>query len=341
VTTRDRIATAADVAALAGVSVATVSRALRGLPNVTEATRSRVLLAASELRYRPHPHASRLASGKTRTIGIALPMLGQWYFSKVLAGVELVLAPARYDLLIFGASTPEDRRRLVGDADAVRSRVDGLILAGMQVSPEEVPQWVSSGLRVVSVGQEIIGLRSISIDDAGAAALAVRHLVNLGHHRIGLIGARAQEGAHGPPAERRRGYAAELRRQRLRLQRELQVEAELTVDGGREAMDHLLSLPAPPTAVFAITDELAVGAIDSVRRHGFEVPRHVSVIGLDDHDLAAGVGLTTIRQHPVRHGQIAANMLLAELDGEPAADQHVRDETQLVVRSTTRPLADP
>lgn len=337
-TTRHRNATAVEVAALAGVSVATVSRALRGLPNVSEATRSRVLHAATELRYRAHPHASRLASGKTHTVGIAVPMIGRWYFAKVLAGVEQVLAPAAYDLLIISASTTEDRRRLVDDAPSMRSRIDGLIIAGVQVSPEEVQRWIESGLHVVSVGQAIEGLASISIDDAGAAALAVRHLVNLGHRRIGFIGACAPEGVQGPLADRRRGYAAELRRRRMRLRRELQVEAELTVAGGRDAMDRLMSLASPPTAVFAITDEMAVGAIDSVRGHGFEVPRHISVIGFDDHDLAAGFGLTTIRQFAVRHGQIAAGMLLAGLSGEPSSDLHVRDVTQLVVRSTTRPL---
>lgn len=337
---RDRNTTLADVAARAGVSAATVSRALRGLPNVAEDTRQRALAAASDLRYRPHPHASRLATGRTLTIGIALPLVGQWYFAKVLAGVEAVLAPAGYDLLIFGAATPEDRRRLVSDASPIRQRVDGLILVGMQLPPKEVPRWAASGLRIVSIGQKIDVFPSISIDNVAAAALAVRHLVNLGHSRLGFIGGRSEEGVYGAPSERRRGYVAELRRQRLRVWRELQVEAELTVDGGREAMDQLLSIASPPTAVFAISDELAVGAIDSIRRHGFEVPRHLSVIGFDDHDLASALGLTTIRQSAVRHGELAAELLLGELRGEPCPDRHRRDETRLIVRSTTRPLHD-
>ncbi|MGH9136649.1 MAG: LacI family DNA-binding transcriptional regulator [Acidimicrobiales bacterium] len=336
----DRNATVDDVAEKAGVSVATVSRALRGLPNVAKDTRERVLAAANELRYQPHLHAARLASGRTLTIGIALPLVGQWYFAKVLAGVESVLAPAGYDLLIFGATTPAERRRLVSNASPLRQRVDGLILVGMQLPPEEVPRLVASGPRIVTIGDRVDAFPSITIDNAAAAALAVRHLVNLGHLRIGFIGARTEEGVYGAPTDRRRGYAAELRRHRVAVRRELQVEAELTVDGGREAMDQLLSIASPPTAVFAISDELAVGAIDSIRRHGFDVPRHLSVIGFDDHDLAAALGLSTIRQSAVGQGQLAAELLLGELRGETCADRHRRGETRLMVRSTTRPLHD-
>jgi LacI family transcriptional regulator, repressor for deo operon, udp, cdd, tsx, nupC, and nupG len=330
-----RSTTVQDVARLAGVSIATVSRALRDLPNVSETTRRRVLVAADELRYQPHPHASRLASGRTQTIGIALPLVGQWYFSKVLAGVEAVLTRADYDLLLFGASTPADRRRLLSDSSPIHQRVDGVILVGMHLSRVEVERWASSGLAIVNIGQAIQAFPSVTIDDVGAAALAVRHLVNLGHRRIGLIGGCAVEGVFGAPAERRRGYVAELRRNRLPVRRGLQVEGELTVDGGRDAMDGLLSSPSPPTAVFAVTDELAVGAIDSIRRHGLEVPRHISVVGFDDHDLAAGVGLTTIRQSAVRHGELAAELLLTQIRGEPCADH--RDGTKLIVRTSTRP----
>lgn len=334
-----RKATVEDVAARAGVSVATVSRALRGLPNVAEPTRQRVLAAADELGYWPHPHASRLAAGHTLAIGVALPMVGQWYFAKVLAGVEAVLAPAGYDLLIFGVPTPEDRRRLFSDASPARQRVDGLILVGMRLPPDGVPPW-ASGLCIVSVGQDIPSIPSISIDNAGAAALAVRHLVNLGHTRIGFIGARTEDGVYGAPADRRRGYGAELRRHGLGVRRELQVDGELTVDGGRDAMDRLLSIAPPPTAVFAVSDELAVGAIDSIRRHGFDVPQHVSVIGFDDHDLAAALGLTTIRQSAVRHGQLGAEALLEVLRGQGLPARPRRDDTQLVVRSTTLPRLD-
>jgi LacI family transcriptional regulator, repressor for deo operon, udp, cdd, tsx, nupC, and nupG len=333
-------ATVHDVAVRAGVSVATVSRALRGLPNVAPATRARVLEAAAELRYRPDPNASRLAAGRSHAIGIAMPFVGQWYFAQVLAGVEAVLAGAGYDLLVYTAATPKGGRRFLADALPVRKRVDGLILVDLPLLREEVGAWADSGVRLVAVGQRTGPYPWVGIDDEAAAHLAVSHLLDLGHRHVGLIGAAPPGGEDfglTVPAARQAGYERALTERGIPVRPELTRPAAFDVGLAAAAMEQLLRGPVRPTAVFATSDEMALGAIGTARSLELDVPGDVSVVGFDDHDLAAAVGLTTIRQSPVDIGSWAAELLLDELRTGVVEPRHVVAPVELVVRSTTAP----
>lgn len=333
-----RTATIDDVARRAEVSVATVSRALRGLPNVAPATRARVEAAAAELRYRPDPNASRLAAGRTNAIGVAMPLVGAWYFSQVLSGIEATLAPAGYDLLVYTAAGPEDRRRFLSDATPVHKRVDGLLLVDIHLTDEDVAGWADSGVRLVTIGLRTSPFPSVTIDNRAGAGAAVRLLLDLGHRDIALIGASHEEHFHFTvPDQRRLGYEDAMAERGLRGRPEHLVSGLFTVDSGRAAMDQLLALPNPPTAVFAASDEMAIGAMHSARRLGLEVPSDVSIVGFDDHDLAAAVGLTTVRQPVIDMGNRAAALLLDELATGNPAGEPVLFPTEVIERESTAP----
>jgi LacI family transcriptional regulator, repressor for deo operon, udp, cdd, tsx, nupC, and nupG len=334
-----RPVTVEDVAAEAGVSVATVSRALRGLPNVAPATRARVVAAARELRYQPNPNASRLAAGRTHCIGVAMPMIGQWYYSQVLAGAEAVLAPAGYDLLVYTAVGPDDARRFLGDALPLRKRVDGLVVVDLALGDAELEDGASRGACMVTVGQHTDVFSSVGIDDRAAARLAVNHLLDLGHRGIAFLGVHPEEDPFRfpVPGRRRDGYAEALTDVGRSPRPDHVISAGFSIESGRTAMDRLLATVDPPTAVLANSDELAFGALHSIRRHGLRVPEDVSVVGFDDHEVAESIGLTTIRQPVTDLGGRAARLVLDQLESGPGAPVHEELPTSLVVRSSTCP----
>lgn len=308
-----RPVTIEDVAQAAGVSVATVSRALRGLPNVAPSTREKVTAVAEELRYRADPSASALAAGRTRTVAMAVPVLDSWYFTQVMAGAEAVLSGAGYDLLLFSVDTDERRRRLLGGP--LLKRADGLIVVDLRIPEGEARALLDSPVEVVAVGIELAGASAVVVDDHRIAREAVGHFVSLGHERIALIEGQPDDPLRfHVPAERRRGYHDALAEAGLADDPAMVVAGNFSVDGGREAMVRLLELPEPPTAVFAMSDEMAFGALRELWDRGLDVPGDVSVIGVDDHDFASIVGLTTIQQEVARHGEVAARMLLDRLD---------------------------
>jgi LacI family transcriptional regulator, repressor for deo operon, udp, cdd, tsx, nupC, and nupG len=335
---QNRGATIEDVAATANVSVATVSRALRGLPNVAAATRARVEKAATELQYRPDPNASRLAAGRTFTVGMAVPMFGPWYFSQVVAGAQHVLAAAGYDLLLMGVGSGEARRRFVNEWALIQKRVDGLILVDLRLDRTEVAELERASVIVSTVGDRYPQFSSVNVDNHAAAALATRHLLDLGHRRIGLIGAQTQAVslAFSVPHERRAGYREALEMAGVAVDPSLEAWADFTVEAGADAMRRLLSLREPPTAVFAMSDEMAMGAMQVARQAGLRIPADLSVIGFDDHDLAAVAGLSTIRQSVSRAGQLAARFVIDAI-AESTGPQHSVEDIELIVRSTTSP----
>ena len=322
------------VAKLAGVSVATVSRALRGLPNVAEATREKVQAAADELKYRPDPSASALAAGRTRTVAMAVPMLDSWYFSQVMAGAEAILTAAGYDLLLFHVDSDERRRRLL-DGPLVK-RADGLILVDLRVPPDDLAPLLEAGVHVVTVGMEVRGCSAVLVDDVGAARSVIEHLLGLGHQRIGLIEGLSDDPMRfSVPAARRRGYLEALAEVGGPTDPALRVSGGFSVVGGFEAMGALLDLDEPPTAVFAMSDEMAFGALRMLWERGLRVPRDVSIVGFDDHEVAAVLGLTTVQQQVGEHGAVAAELLLENLSTPGTAPSVRLAETSFVQRGTT------
>ena len=259
-------ATIEDVASAAGVSVATVSRALRGLPNVAPETRARVAEAASRLRYQPDPHASRLAAGRTNAIGMAVPLLDRWFFGKIVAGVESALRERGYDLIVYEVDGEAALRRFLSEAAPYRKRTDGLIIADLVVPADLLDGLVSSGTVMVTIGDRTDHYSSVMIDNAAAAKLVMDHLIGLGHRRIGLIGGQprpADPPGRPGPAHARRARGAE--RGRHRPGPHHVQTAGFTVTGGYRAMSRMLEHPDPPTAVFAFSDEMAIGAIRAAR----------------------------------------------------------------------------
>ena len=319
---------------MTGVSVATVSRALRDLPYVAPATRSRVVEAAAELEYEAHPQASRLASGRTWTIGVVAPQFGTWFPFRALGGINSVFAKAGYDVLISMMTAPGDRRRFLRDARSFCRRVDGIVLIDTFVSVGGDSAEVFFDRPVVAVGEQLGGASSITIDNRRAARRAVEHLIELGHTRIGLVA-----GPHLPdlptpvPEQRRLGYEDALRAEGLSVDAELAVDGEWTAAGGAGALSRLLECASPPTAVFCMSDEMAFGVLRTADKRGLAVPDDLSVIGFDDHDLAGALGLTTMRQAVDEMGVRAAETVMGLIDGEPVAD--ITWEVPLMVRETT------
>ncbi|SDX91696.1 transcriptional regulator, LacI family [Micromonospora pattaloongensis] len=332
-----------DVARLAGVSTATVSRALRGLPTVSDGTRQRVLEAAARLGYTASPSASRLAGGKTRSVAVVVPRITRWFFSTVVEAAEEALHHAGYDLLLYNLGGRERTRQRLLHTTNLHKRVDALMLVATPLQAADVAMIGKLALPgiTVSSGTDVPGWPSIRIDDVAAARTATGHLLALGHRRIAHIcGDGADELAVSTHLDRRRGYLAALADAGVPADPRLNVEAEFTIGGGERAMTELLRREPPPTAVFAASDEMAMGAMAALRQAGLRVPQDVSVIGIDDHDLAGVVGLSTVAQPAAEQGRLAALALLRPLrDGTGHHDgaDPVILPTRLVVRESTAP----
>ena len=332
-----------DVARTVGVSTATVSRALRGLPRVSESTRDRVLRAAADLDYVASPSAAGLAGGRTRAVGVVVPFVSRWFFASVVQGAEAPLREAGYDLLLYNLGGDMESRDRVFASHLLRRRVDAVLVLSLTPSTSEIAELVKLKRPVALVGATVPGWSSVRIDDVDAACTAMRHLLALGHRRIAHIGG-SLEGQldFAAPRDRLEGYRREMAAARLPVDRRWEIASDFTVQGGVRGMTELLALEpaARPTAVFAASDEMAIGAVAAVRRAGLRVPDDVSVIGIDDHEMAEFFELTTVAQPAREQGRLAAAAVLAAMDssnrpgGVPATHTV---PTTLLVRGTTGP----
>lgn len=329
-------ATIDDVAREAGVSTATVSRALRNHPYVADATKQRILQVAEQLQYVANSNASRLASGQSRTIGLLAPLLTSWYTSEVVAGVEDVLAHARFDLLI-GTANPLARERMFRGDARFHQRIDGVILVDVFCSEAGASTLADLDTPVVVLGEQLRSVTSVSVDNVRGARLAARHLIELGHRRLAVVGGHAHmDVAHNVPTERLHGFQSALEAAGIRLPAHYVEDGDFTIEGGRTAMHRFLALPKPPTAVFLMSDEMAFGALWALREAGLRPGVDVSLVGFDDHPVAESVGLTTVRQ-PVREiGRLGARLMLDTLDGFGTVMHHPMELT-LVERETSGP----
>jgi DNA-binding LacI/PurR family transcriptional regulator len=324
-----------DVARLAGVSIATVSRALRGLPDVAAATRERVLDASRQLDYVASPFAARLASGRTATVGVVVPFVNRWFFAEVIDTAETALRKAGFDLLLYNLGDEEGRSRFF-EVMPMRKRVDAVLVSSLVLTDDEVTALTSLDIPIGLLGFDHPGFLSTRIDDVQSARGAVAHLLELGHRRIALIGGDTDDPMRfTPPLHRQDGYHDALRAAGIEPDPELQVLGYFTIDGGLEACERLLRLPDRPTALFAESDEMAYGAMWALRRNGLRVPDDVAVIGFDDHANAAMMDLTTVRQPVAEQAVDVSNRLLAAISSRGDEPLDVVLPTELIVRGST------
>jgi DNA-binding LacI/PurR family transcriptional regulator len=338
---RPRRATIEDVASAAGVSVATVSRAVRGLPNVAPSTRLRVEEIVASLNYQPDPAATRLAAGRTRTITVMVPHLSGWYFSQVVAGGEAVSAEAGYDFLVISVRSRAECDRLLDERYHLERRTDGVILVNIPASAGQATSLRERGVSLATVGSHTPGYPAVRVDDEAVGVLAAQHLIGLGHCRLGLITGQSDDPMNFEvPQLRHRGFERGLSEAGLPLDAELIRGGNFNIDGGQEAMGALLDHPDPPSGVFAMSDEMAFGALMELQNRGLAPGRDVSIIGVDDHEFSHVVDLTTIAQRVSLQGALATRALLGSIGDRSAVstDEPIPAPIELVVRATTGPL---
>ena len=328
-----------DVAKSIGVSTATVSRALRGLPGVSVSTRSRVLVAADTLGYVPSSSASGLASGRTMAMGVLLPQIERWYFSAVLEGVDRQLRAAGYDLVVFSLGGSGVNRERVFHRSILRKRIDALLVMCMELTDDELQSLQALDSPTIVVGGSVRGVRHVGIDDDAAARDAVEHLVALGHTDIAHLRGGGSYGIEFEvPRIREEAYLATMAAHGLRVRREWSIFGDFRFKRGKEAALALLRDPADrPTAVFCSSDEMAFGVISAAADLGISIPEELSVVGIDDHEFADPLGLTTIRQNPEEQGAYAADLLLAELEGGAPVAAPAPRPHELIIRTSTAP----
>ena len=328
-----------DVAKHAGVGVGTVSRVLNESESVRDSTRVKVLSAIEELNYSPSSVARYLSGGKSMAIGVVVPFFTNDSVVRRLQGVVSVLGNSDYDLVLFDVEKSEKGEELLTNI-VQRSLVDGLLILSLLPAQSDLERFLESGIPAVMVDASHPDLPSIVVDNESGAWQAARHLLALGHRRIGYLSDHPNNPFNlAPVVDRFAGYCGALNEAGLAYDADLYVESLVDRDDARQKAYKLLEQEERPTAVFAYCDIQAIGVIEAARDLGLRVPQDLSVIGYDGIEAAEYMQLTTIRQSLYDSGVKGAELLLQVMDGRAPADKKIVLPTELVVRETTAPPA--
>ncbi len=335
----------ADVAREAGVSKTAVSFAFNSPERLSPDTATRIRAVADELGYRPHPVARMLTQRRTRTLGVLTPqalsvVFANPFFATFSEGVAAAAEEAGYGLL-FVSPVYGSLARAVG-----RATVDGFVAIGLSEEHPEVGQIRKADLPIVLVDSAAFPEHAaVDVDDEGGARLAAEHLLSLGHRQILVIGVEpptpgASHDFGGVVGRRLAGYRAALTAAGIELPDDRVVVGPASIDGGAACLTRAWEDGLRPTAVLAMSDVMAIGAISAAGRLGLAVPADLSVVGFDDIELARHVQppLTTVYQPVRRKGEEACRLLLAAIERlEVAGKDHRRLETRLIVRGSSGP----
>ena len=326
-----------DVARAAGVSTATVSRALRDVPGVSAGTRARIRQIAEDFAYVVSPDASRLSGRGTGRVALVVPRIDVWFYSTMLAGIESVMQQHDIDVLVYQVDGREQRRRFFQDLPA-RRKVDAVVLIALPVLADEEHRLDLLGVEVVVAGGRLRDWTHVRVDDHLVGLTAVRHLVEIGHRRIAMIRTEDTDGTRwSSDVERVRGYRDALDQAGVRFRDDYLVSRPFGTRAGVEGAEALLALPEPPTAVFAYSDEIAFGVLQHLHQRGLSAPRDLSVVGVDDHPLSGLFGLTTVSQSvDIQAHRVGAVIIGLLRDGHHGRQSVVYEPT-LVRRTSTAP----
>jgi LacI family transcriptional regulator len=327
-------ATIMQVAERAGVSIATVSRVLNNVPRqVRSATRRRVLRVIRELDFRPNALARSLHQRRTRTVGLIIPDIANAYYAQIARGIEEALSRREYTLIACNTDRRADRISHYLAA-LVEKQVDGIILGGGgTLHGRHMAAFVGCGVSTVLIGRYGVDLPAIRVDNVAGAREAAHHLLALGHRRIAVL---AGPKSSTTTMDRLAGYREACSAAGVRIPAGWFVYGDLRPECGREAAERLLAGRSRPTAVLAINDQMAIGAMRAVFRRGLRVPEDVSVVGFDDIALASYVtpALTTMALPLHAMGVAAGEMILGALAGD-TQPREIWFTPRLVVRESS------
>jgi DNA-binding LacI/PurR family transcriptional regulator len=329
-----------DVARRAGVSVATASRALNGKNVVNPQTRDRILGVMEELGFSPSPAARRLSLGRTLTVGVVVSFLTRPQAAERLRGVDAVLTDSEFDLVIYNVESVQKRDHYL-ETLAQSQRADGLLVMSLPPRADVAPSLAQAHVPVVFIDVHTPALARMPRvigDDARGAAMAARHLLDLGHRDIGFVGD-AIEDPFGftSSRDREQGLRQELASAGVQIPDRWVGHGAHGRYEARDLARRMLTDDHRPTAIFSASDTQALGVIAAARELGLHIPEDLSVIGYDDIEAADYVGLTTIRQQLFESGRRGAEILLSEIEGRSEEPPVAQLAPELVVRATTAP----
>lgn len=327
--------TISDVAKLANVSTATVSRVLSNSGNVKKETTEKVLEAIQKLNYQPNVLARQLRKLETKTILVVVPDITNTFFSKILRGIERVAIENDYEVLLGDTGNDVERER--GYLDILRQKkADGMILLTARLESHLLEE-MAGEFPVVLACEYLEGstIPTVSIDNISSARKATEYLINLGHRRIGFIS--------GPlnvilSRDRLKGFRQAMAQHNIPIESFLVQEGDFSFESGYNMMMKFLALDQPPTAVFAANDEMAIGAIKAIKSKGLHVPDDISVVGFDDIKFASiyEPALTTISQPMFEIGKKAMELLIKLINKDQLEKNQYILEDQLVIRETCK-----
>jgi len=327
-------ATIYDVAAIAGVSILTVSRVLNAPEQVQEATRTRVLAAIDQLNFVPRAEAAARARKGTGRIGILAPFFTYRSFTDRFRGVVTALADLSFELVVYSVTSSAQRDGYLAKI-ALNRQLDGLIVMALAVDDVATQRLLSHDLATVLIEVANPSFSCVEIDNEAGGRLAAEFLLERGHRRFAFVGDSEVPNYAIPTSDwRLAGYRGSLRQAGLALPDAYIALAPHGMEQACQMTHQLLDLPEPPSAVFAPSDTQALGVLKAARERGLRVPAELAVVGFDDVEIADYIGLTTIRQPLKESGRIAVELLLARLADGSRPIQRVTLPLTLVQRET-------
>ncbi|WP_416151518.1 catabolite control protein A [Salipaludibacillus sp. HK11] len=330
-----------DVAREASVSMATVSRVVNGNPNVKPTTRKRVLEAIDQLGYRPNAVARGLASKKTTSVGVIIPDISSIFFSELARGIEDIATMYKYNIILCNSDQNKDKEiHLINTL--LEKQVDGIVFMGGEITKEHEETFKKSPAPIVlsATVDDKKEFPSVNIDYKQAAYDAVKSLIDQGHKKIAMLSGTLEDPING--FLKYSGYKDALLDSGLDIDDTLVVIGDYTYDSGLEAMESLLKLTDRPTAIFASTDEMALGVIHGAQDAGFEVPKDFEVMGFDNTRLASMVRptLSTVVQPMYDIGAVSMRLLTKYMNKEEVTENVVVLPHRLELRQSTSNAAE-
>ncbi|WP_042357671.1 LacI family DNA-binding transcriptional regulator [Bacillus rubiinfantis] len=330
------MATLKEIAKLTGVHPSIVSRTINNDPNlkIKPETKVRILKVVEELNYRPNMAARSLKKGETKILGLAIPSFFNPVVSSIIHGAELQAQKEGYNLLVYGA----EREQAKVVSSLIDNRIDGLLISNSHFDDSEILELIERDFPIVLVNRRVSGLHNyVTVNDLMGAKKGVQHLIEYGHKQIGHIA--------GPlftttGIERLQGYRSAINEANIEFVSEYVQESDYTIEDGYRAMRKLLSLSNPPTAVFAASITISLGAMKAIREFGLSIPENISLVGYHDVYFADSLNppLTTVAMPLEEMGSLAIEKLLRILQHNDNGEGIVLQGGTIISRGSVKKI---